>query len=169
MLSNNNQSKREPSQCTFCMRKGHIYTECRSLKAKILNENNSTFNPVYSRNSNRFNARNLRFMLDPSTLTHSSEEELKHVKELITEFAHIFALPREKLKTTHLVKHHIKLTLDIPVKSKRFRQTPEMQKAFQNEIDSLLKQGILRESTSVYSLPTWVIRKRHKPAEQPRY
>ena len=54
--------KREPSQCTFCMRKGHIHTECRSLKAKILNDNNSTLNPVYSRNSDRSNARNLRFM-----------------------------------------------------------------------------------------------------------
>ena len=98
--------------------------------------------------------------LDPDTLKHLNEDEINHIKQLIEENPRIFSLPGEKLQATHLVTHEIKLKSDIPVRGKGYRQPPIIKEQFQLEIDDLLKKGILKESTSPYNSPTWIINKK---------
>ena len=41
---------------------------------------------------------------DPDTLKGLNEQEIEHIKELINERPHLFGLPGEKLRATHLVR-----------------------------------------------------------------
>ena len=54
----------------------------------------------------------------------------------------------------------IKLTDDIPIKSKPFRLAYNLVKPCQHEISRLLHEGIIRKSTSPYSCPAFPIRKK---------
>ena len=50
--------------------------------------------------------------LDLDTLKDLNDEQIEHIKELIRKQPHIFGLPGEQLKATHLVMHKIMTTTD---------------------------------------------------------
>ncbi|KAL7289199.1 hypothetical protein TKK_0017140 [Trichogramma kaykai] len=52
-------------------------------------------------------------LLDPKTLEHLNDEEIQHIKDLISESPYTFGLPGEPLKTTNVITHKIETTSDI--------------------------------------------------------
>ncbi|KAL7296988.1 hypothetical protein TKK_0009423 [Trichogramma kaykai] len=53
-------------------------------------------------------------LLDPKTLEHLNDEEIQHIKDLISESPYTFELPGEPLKPTNVITHKIETTSDIP-------------------------------------------------------
>ena len=72
--------------------------------------------------------------LDPDTLKDLNEEEIAHIKELIREQPHIFGLPGEQLKATHLVTHKIVTTTDEAVRAKRPCHPPAIKEEMKRQM-----------------------------------
>ena len=70
-------------------------------------------------------------LIDPDTLKDLDEQEIEHIKELINERPHIFGLPGEQIKATHLVTHKIETTTNVPVRVKRHRHPPAIREEMQ--------------------------------------
>ena len=87
--------------------------------------------------------------LDPNTLKDLNEEEIAHIKELIREQPHIFGLPGEKLKATHVVTHKVVTTTDEPVRAKRPRHPLPMKEEMQRQISKCLEEGVIRPLTAL--------------------
>ena len=102
---------------------GDIFDEEKFEKLDY-NEEANIFKLIVNDEIDKDRAAKVFAELDPNTLKHLNEEEINHIKQLIKENPRIFSLPGEKLQATHLITHEIKLTSDIPVRAKGFRQPP---------------------------------------------
>ena len=98
--------------------------------------------------------------IDPDTLKGLNTEEIQHIQNLIKERPHLFGLPGEKLKATHLVTHKIVTTTNIPVRVKRHRHPPAIKDEMQRQIAQYLEAGIIRPSESPYASMMWVVPKK---------
>ena len=62
--------------------------------------------------------------------------------------------------TTNLIEHHINLTTEDPVRSKPYPLPYSMREELKKDIDNMIKMGVIRESTSPYSSPVVVVKKK---------
>ena len=62
--------------------------------------------------------------------------------------------------TTSLIEHHINLTTEDPVRSKPYPLPYSMRAELKKDIDDMIKMGVIRESTSPYSSPVVVVKKK---------
>ena len=99
-------------------------------------------------------------LIDPDTLKGLDNEEIEHIKGLINERPHIFGVPGEGLKATHLVTHNIETTTNVPVRVKGHRHPPAVREEMQRQISKYLDEGIIRPSNSPYSSMMWVVPKK---------
>eukprot|EP00116_Pleurobrachia_bachei_P000409 sb/3460671/ len=81
------------------------------------------------------------------------------VKELLTEFADVFALGRHELRWTPLTQHEINLSTSTPVRLPYRRIPLHLRDDCITELESLLKAGIIEHSESSYNSPAIVLRK----------
>ena len=79
-------------------------------------------------------------------------EVLRHYPETLSD------LPGK----THVVEHKIRLTSDTPFRIKQYPIPVHAIDAVNQEIDNMLKAGIIRPSTSPYASPITVVMKRDK-------
>ena len=99
-------------------------------------------------------------LIDPDTLKGLDNEESEHIKGLINERLHMFGLPGEGLKATHLVTHKLETTTNVPVRVKRHRHPPAIREEMQRQISKYLDEGIIRHSNSPYSSMMWTVSKK---------
>lgn len=93
------------------------------------------------------------------------EKEVK-LRELIIEYLDIFKAPTQKLTATSKVKHRILTTDDGPPLAKRpYRLPYHRKKIMEKEIQSLLDDGIIKESESPWSSPALLVAKKKLPGE----
>ena len=92
-------------------------------------------------------------------LKHLDKEEISVVRELITEAADIFHLPGEKLGATNVLVHRIPTIDEFPVNLKRYRFPAIHKDAINKQVQEQLKSGIIRESSSPYNTPIWIVSK----------
>ena len=107
--------------------------------------------------------------LDPDTLKDLNAEEIAHIKELIRERPHLFGLPGEGLKATHLVTHKVVTTTDTPVRVKRHRHPPAIKEEMQRQITQYLEAGIIKPSDSPYLSMMWVVPKKSRKNGEKRW
>jgi len=62
--------------------------------------------------------------------------------------------------TTNLVQHHIKLTSEEPVRSKPYPVPYSLRESLKEDINDMIKMGVVRESNSPYSSPVVVVKKK---------
>lgn len=91
---------------------------------------------------------------------HLNSEEKEKIINLCKEFADIFYRENAPLTFTSRIKHQIKTTDDTPVYSKSYRYPFIHKQEVQNQIKKMLDSKIIRESTSPYSAPLWVVPKK---------
>ena len=60
----------------------------------------------------------------------------------------------------NLFEHHINLTTENPVRSKTYPLPYSIRKELKKDIDMMIKMGVIRESTSPYSSPVVVVKKK---------
>ena len=91
-------------------------------------------------------------------------EEDKETKEkiyqLIEEYKDICATDNTKIGRTNLIKHEIELLNNKPFKINPYTTNPEQKKIIKNEIDKMLKDGVIRESKSPYASPVVIVTKK---------
>ncbi|KAK7116867.1 hypothetical protein V1264_002473 [Littorina saxatilis] len=62
--------------------------------------------------------------------------------------------------STSLVEHEVHLTSDVPVRSKPYPIPFQARESLKKDIDNMLKMGVIRESSSPYSSPVVVVKKK---------
>lgn len=91
---------------------------------------------------------------------HMNEEEKREIKRVCYQYRELFYSENLPLTFTHAVKHELRLSDDTPIFVRNYRQPPQLRKEIQNQIDNLLKQGIIRESISPWSCPVHIVPKK---------
>ena len=91
-----------------------------------------------------------------------SREQRAEFMNLANEFQRFFT---EAPGTTSLAQHHIKLTSDQPVRSRRYPVPYSLRESLKRDITDMMKMGVIRESSSPYASPVVVVKKKrqHKP------
>lgn len=84
------------------------------------------------------------------------ENKKMELVELLREYEDIFSDVPGK---TNLAEHEIKLTSDIPVKSKAYPTPYGLQKEIDSEVESMLKNNIIERSDAAYAAPLVVVKK----------
>lgn len=90
-------------------------------------------------------------------LTDGSKEEQGLLQEFLTD--ELTKFENIQGPTDH-VQHHIRLIEATPIKQRYRPRNPAMQTIIDNEVDELLKQGVIEPSHSPWSSPIVVVRKK---------
>jgi len=98
-------------------------------------------------------------VLDAVPLEHLTYSQSKEFRELLEEFADIFAEDGNALGRTDLTQHHIPLKDPSPVKQKARPYPPIQERFIQEEVQRLLEIGIIQPSSSPWASPVVVVKK----------
>ena len=89
-------------------------------------------------------------------------ENLKKFEALCEKYDSIFSKSEKDLGLTKLLYHSIELKTDRPIYTPNYKTPPpEIQKAVEYETNKLLASGCIEESTSPYSSPIVLVRKKN--------
>ena len=80
----------------------------------------------------------------------------KQVRELLQDYSNVLTdLPGK----TNLVEHDIKLTSEVPVRSKPYPVPHSLSETIKKEVDAMMRMGIIEESDSPYASPVVMVKK----------
>lgn len=100
---------------------------------------------------------------------HMNNEERNMIINLCRQYTDIFYQTNVKLSSACLVKHHIRTTNNDPVFTRNFRHPHHMKGEIQKQVEKLLKDEIIRPSTSPYSSPVWIVPKKSDASGQKKW
>lgn len=89
----------------------------------------------------------------------NNEEKIALVKTL-KPFKDVFFSDNEKLTFTHEVKHSIHTTDENPIHQKTYKYPYNLREEVSTQIKKMLDNGIIRESSSQWTSPIWVVPKK---------
>ncbi|UYV71271.1 hypothetical protein LAZ67_8002457 [Cordylochernes scorpioides] len=92
-----------------------------------------------------------------------SPKEQEDLKQILIKYADLFS-PR--LGRTNLAKHWIDTEDAKPIKHKPYRVRPKERDIIKDQIDEMLKEGIIRPSSSPWSFPVMLVKKRDVEVEE---
>ena len=98
--------------------------------------------------------------LDLSGMEEWSIDLQGKAKSLLVSYADIFSKDDMDMGTTHVVKHHIKLSDPVPFKEKYKRIPPHLYDEVREHIKEMLELGAIRKSQSPWSSPIVLVRKK---------
>lgn len=78
------------------------------------------------------------------------------INDLIRQFPHVLT---EQLGSASVLEHEIKVVDSIPVRSVPYRLPPHKSKALADIVDQMLRDGVIRHSTSHYASPVFLVDK----------
>ncbi|KAK7096255.1 hypothetical protein V1264_005571 [Littorina saxatilis] len=86
-----------------------------------------------------------------------TEDQQKELHDFMGDFTHRFS---DVPGSTSLVEHEVHLTSDVPVRSKPYPIPFQARESLKKDIDNMLKMEVIRESSSPYSSPVVVVKKK---------
>ena len=86
-----------------------------------------------------------------------TEAQMAEFMNCANQFSSLFT---EAPGTTNLIEHHINLTTEDSGRSKPYPLPYSMHEELKKDIDDMIKMGVIRESTSPYSSPVVVVKKK---------
>ena len=89
-----------------------------------------------------------------------SEEEVSKVANLLHRYQDCFCVDDDDLGYTETIKHKINLLHEQPVKLPHRRIPPHQMGEVREHIEKLLRQNVIRKSTSPYAAPVVLVRKK---------
>ena len=89
-----------------------------------------------------------------------SAEEMDRVASLFHKYKDCFCVDDDDLGYTETVKHKINLMHEQPIKVPHRRIPPHQMEEVRQHIDKLVKQNVIRKSTSPYAAPVVLVRKK---------
>lgn len=93
-------------------------------------------------------------------LNHLNRDENYKLGKLLEDFKDLFYKDGDKLTATHEVQHEIPTSIDKPLYSKIYRYPRVHENEIQKQIGEMLSQNIIKESTSPYNSPLWIVPKK---------
>ncbi|CAG2246897.1 unnamed protein product [Mytilus edulis] len=103
------------------------------------------------------NKTNLKFDLSKADLTDQQKQQLNI---FLNKNRDVFATSLEELGKTNVYKHKINTGNAPPVKSRPYRTSPAAKQEIQKQVGELLKYDIIEPSTSEYSSPIVLVKKK---------
>ncbi|UYV71437.1 hypothetical protein LAZ67_8003186, partial [Cordylochernes scorpioides] len=88
-------------------------------------------------------------------------EERSQVLTLLSGYGEMFTAPDEYKGRTHLVKHQIKTTSDIPIRKNPYRVSLKERNIISDQINSMLKNGIISHSSCPWASPIILVKKKN--------
>ena len=85
---------------------------------------------------------------------------LTNLKQMILEYSNIFALDDTELGRCNISKHEIVVDDNTPFKERYRRIPPSMYVDVREQLQSMLKCGVIRESSSPYASPVTIVAKK---------
>ena len=105
------------------------------------------------------NIENLYNILKLQDLTHLSQTQLDQVKALVVKFKNFFSEGEDDIGCTDIMKQHIVLDTNVPIRAK-YRNIPlQYREAAEREVDRLMKLGIIQPSSSPYHSPSFIMKR----------
>lgn len=102
-------------------------------------------------------------------VSHLNKEEQTATYKLINRYKEIFYKDGDDLSFTNHVKHNIPTTNESPIYTRSYRY-PEAHKVEVNkQMKEMLDQGVIRESSSPYSSPVWVVAKKQDASNKQKW
>ena len=86
--------------------------------------------------------------------------EREVLKALVTEYRDVFALNDDELGCTDVTEHHIETGDNDPIKIPPHRISPAKLPIVQQEVEDMLKRGVIQHSNSPYSAPIVLAKKK---------
>lgn len=94
-------------------------------------------------------------------LSNMNKEERHSIEHICAKYADIFHLPGDKLSTTNIMSHTISLKENVsPSYVKPYRIPHSLKKEVQRQIDDMLANDIIEETTSEWSSPVLLVPKK---------
>ena len=85
---------------------------------------------------------------------------LTNLKQMILEYSDIFTLDNTELRRYNISKHEIMIDDNTPFKERYRRIPPSMYVDVREQLQSMLKCGVIRESSSPYAYPVTIVAKK---------
>lgn len=89
-----------------------------------------------------------------------SEYERRALQKILNQNSEIIYADEQKLTFTHNIKHKIRTVDDIPIHTKSYRYPQIYEEEVQQQVQKLLRDGIVSESVSPYTSPIWIVPKK---------
>ena len=89
------------------------------------------------------------------------DTQKQKLQKLLVENKDLFARSMEELQQTHMGEHVI-ITEDVhPIKKHAYRAAPRENEFIEKEINEMLKQDLIQPSTSPWSFPVVIVKKKN--------
>lgn len=141
-----------------------------SLKAKVdlgerqleINGNKILFEDGYPYEVNQITALEINDGCSTNyiNLSHLNDHESKLIKNLMQNYQELFFKEGDELTCSNEVQHEIGTATNRPIYSKTYRYPQIHEEEIERQISEMLSQGIIRESSSPYNSPLWIVPKK---------
>ena len=108
----------------------------------------------------------IKKLLKLINMENCNEEEKNHIENLIQEASDVFILPGEPLSAAKCEPIEINLDDKTSIFVKQYKQHPGLNEIAEKTVKDYLKQGIVRESTSPYNNPIWIVERKSQGKEK---
>ncbi len=138
---------------TFIVIESESVVPFPNLNDDLVNEINSP--PVDSKDDDP----KLQEILSKVSLNtdHLSASEVTEITDLIRDYIDIFKVEGGPHRNYSGVQHEIKTNGHPSIRSRPYRYTPHIQKEIKRQVNEMLDQGIIKESTSPWSFPVCMV------------
>lgn len=126
------------------------------LGRKILFDEESPYhiNSIQTINDTKFRT------IDELNLSNLNNEEYLKLTKLLNEYNDLFYKDGDILTCTEEIQHEIPTTINTPLYSRTYRYPPIHEREIQDQIKEMLSQNIIRESSSPFNSPLWIVPKK---------
>lgn len=100
---------------------------------------------------------------------HLNEEEKRELVKALKPFKDVFFNEGHNLTFTHEIKHRIETTDDKPIHQKTYKYPYNLRQVVSEQIQNMLDSGIIRESSSPWTSPIWVVPKKMDNSGKKKY
>lgn len=92
--------------------------------------------------------------------SHMTNEQQDKLRQIVSKYHNLFSAPDEKLTYTTRITGEIRTRTNDPVYSKTYPYPMSLKKEIEDQVRTLLKDGIIRPSKSPYNSPVWIVPKK---------
>lgn len=89
-----------------------------------------------------------------------NREEQSSLEHILNSYEDLIFVEGQILGNTNMIEHEIRTIDDRPVYTKMYRYPHIHEREICNQIDDMLRQGIITESNSPYNSPLWIVPKK---------
>lgn len=150
---------------TVCLNTTNKEIKLRNVQVEveplnIKNEMDEIMNINTINSEGKFESSRLNKLEQTLKTDHLNKEERKSLIDLCKEYNHIFHLEGDKLTATDTVMHEIPIKESTPINTKSYRYPEALKEEVNNQIEKLLKDEIIKPSSSPWNSPVWIVPKK---------